>query len=468
MADAFCFGSPLQASHGGPGTPDSKLGNGARTPQGGAVDNAMQHSPLLFRRTPGGLNATPADSGKRFSDWVMCTSPYAGQKTPPTASMASARPGDENTPPPTVEGREQPDRSGAAPRRGGAGPEQGAAAPAPRALGAHARARAARAAGGSAHFQAWLAATGSAKWTPRRSPAGATPPRAPAPSPAAGTPMSTVAAGLPRSAVSPASAQPRSRPLFDLGPADAGSEDGDDGDDGGSEAATTVGAHEVAAATARAALACGGAAAARAPPRTPPRAPAPTPVGSSPAAAGSGACEAGGDALATPLSQLGLGGRPRPTPGRGAGAPPGSPVGAVIELMLEGQTPRGAQQSRLGAAPPPSPEQQVIRLMLAAQGGGDGAPQPGSPTAGLVAGARGGSDDGDGRGDGACGAESSDDDIDAGELLALCGARGAPGTPLSDIIGMLATPALRPTPGVAAALGAGGDGVGPRVLLFDD
>jgi hypothetical protein len=34
----------------------------------------------------------------RFSDWVMSTSPYTGQKTPPTVSMMSVR-ADENTPP---------------------------------------------------------------------------------------------------------------------------------------------------------------------------------------------------------------------------------------------------------------------------------------------------------------------------------------------------------------------------------
>lgn len=35
----------------------------------------------------------------RFGDWVAHTSPYAGQKTPPSVAMKSVAAGVENTPP---------------------------------------------------------------------------------------------------------------------------------------------------------------------------------------------------------------------------------------------------------------------------------------------------------------------------------------------------------------------------------
>eukprot|EP00775_Hariotina_reticulata_P010353 gene10353-10511_t len=181
------------------------------------VDNL---SPLMFKRTPGVQDSPNVESGQRFSDWVVSTSPFTGQKTPPTVSMKSAVDGaaDENTPPAVSMGPLD-----------GNGPSQ-------------------------QHFQAWLKATSSARWTPKASPATAVLTPAQAPSPAT-TPMSICQ--LPVSAASPATAEPRSRPIFDL--QDSSSSDEEDGD----ETYTTVGLQQVAAGAARmrAALAASGMAA---------------------------------------------------------------------------------------------------------------------------------------------------------------------------------------------------------------
>ncbi|WIA09272.1 hypothetical protein OEZ85_008680 [Tetradesmus obliquus] len=486
------FGSPV-ASPGGfmpVQTPDDK------TKTNGMLMDTNAQSPLLFQRTPGMANAlTPAaESGKRFSDWVMSTSPYTGQKTPPTVSMMSVR-ADENTPPHLQD------------------------------------AAAAGSCGGKQHFQAWLRATSSNSYTPRRSPGAATPPAAPVPTPA-GTPMS--ASGLPASAVSPAAAEPRSRPLFDLGP-DASDDDSDEADD---EATTTVGANQLAAAAARmhaalaavagrhsnaAAAAPAGGGSGHAMSFTPPRAPANTPhCGGSPAFAlgqqqPQSPQQLAGDSLATPMSHLsmaraggshgahsfdgfgfpsqqrGAAAHTAGTPGRShSQAPPASPVDKVIGLMMgpgAGHSHHQQQQrtpSRL-AAPPPSPEQQVIQLMVQQQqaahelAAGPVQDRTEQQAAAVDAAAaeeqQQDVDDAEAGDEFYSGSEygdssQSDDEIDVAELQQLCGATAEHGTPIDDIIGMLLTPELKGTsftPRATAAGAAGAeDGVGPRVLFGDD
>jgi hypothetical protein len=429
------------------------------------------------------------NGGARFSDWVASTSPYAAQRgvaTPPSVSMRSFV-ADENTPP----------------------------------AGAIDAVHNASAKGtpSSAHrFAAWLRATNSAGWTPRRDPSTATPP-------ALSSMLSPMSATwtLPNSAVSPASAEPRSRPLCDLEPgvdadADDDEEAGDGSGDENDEAATNVGAPEVAAAAARmrAALAhpkisatmpCGGSAGqshAGAAPATPPRAPAPTPACVSPATAM--ACAGGGTSEQTVLSTAPTAGCAAPasqqqqqnlvcaTPS-GARArpelmaaqvdvPPSSPIQQVIGLMLHGsvhgrtdaeQAPHSSMRSPGGLAPPPSPEQQVIGLMLDVATGEMGS-RPGRALSSVWGVGDVTSNNADGSGSSSSSSDDADssDDISLSELRELCGPAAAPGTPLSDIINQLATPLLGV--GVDTACGewrvprggCGDNTGGPRVLFGDD
>jgi hypothetical protein len=64
--------------------------------------------PACMHACPGAGHTAPSDAPiapaatRRFQNWVQSTSPYAGRKTPPTASMKSCAAGgglDENTPP---------------------------------------------------------------------------------------------------------------------------------------------------------------------------------------------------------------------------------------------------------------------------------------------------------------------------------------------------------------------------------
>lgn len=317
-------------------------------------------------------------------------------------------------------------------------------------------------------------------------------------------------------------AEPRSRPLFDLGASDTDSD--------GEEADTVIGVKQVAAAAARmrAALLSAGAgmnhaaagAAADGSSMVPVpglRAPAPSPVVSSPPpAAYSMPTPVDANSLATPMSQLSMSHssskfnkqtptalwRSRMTPGSSDQAP-ASPVDKVIGLMMEtGQEhdhhhPQHRTPSRFAGVsniqPPSSPEQQVLQLMLQQHGGygsqegAETAVQAGRQTRAeqlaSAASAAFGSPAEDDEQARSIGSESerhysssgteSDDEIGVAELQQLVGAGAGPGTPINDIISMMLTPELRATPsitprGAQAAQQQPADEVGPRVLFADD
>lgn len=258
--------------------------------------------------------------------------------------------------------------------------------------------------GSQQHFQAWLRATNSTSWTPRKSPAAATPPPAPAPSPAA-TPMS-IMRDLQHSAATPPSTRHRAAPGGRSAAAAANSGfETSEGEEDEEEASTTIGAAQLAAAADRAAAANRMAVAgmrvhstssilqqqqqqqsARQPLQrhlsTPPRVPAPSPVVNSPAALGlhqqqdlllQAAADRMVDSLATPMSHLsisrsrtaGAGQHSSTTPSGAAGAGATTPGELVMRSV-----------SRAGpAAPPASPAEKLIGLMMspgAAAAGADG------------------------------------------------------------------------------------------------
>lgn len=324
---------------------------------------------------------------------------------------------------------------------------------------------------------------------------------------------------VPASAVSPAAAEPRSRPLFDLGPAS----DSDSGEDENDEATTTVGADQLAAAMARMRAALGAADGAAGPrvdgkglslAFTSPRAPAPTPEHSrSPSAAGheQRQVQLTANSPAIPMGRLSM----SHTPGTAskAAAPRGgssssqqqvytptaaqsyltpsctrsdaTPASAVkvVGLMIQQQGGHGHSHHRpTRLQPPPSPQQQVIELMMQDSEAAEAAACGVLGTQNAAEAGAGQHSDEERQGaaaaavhrrmeeqqgqDDAVGGEQywsstyassseSDDEIDVAELQELCGSVAAHGTPIHDIIDMLLTPELKGT-SFTPAIAAGG------------